>query len=120
MSNHEAEALNVTEALERVEGDIELLKELAELFLQECPRMLAEIEHAIAAGDPQALQHAAHTLKGSVSNFAASRAAEASLVLEKMGRQQNLVGAAAAFSTLQHELTRVNPALETLRKQEAA
>ena len=120
MSNHEAEVFNLAEALERVEGDTELLKEMADLFLEEYPRMLVEIEQAITAKNAQALQHAAHTLKGSVSNFAAYGATEASLALEKMGRQQNLADAAMALSLLKHELARLSPALAMLKERAAA
>ena len=100
MSNDGAQAFHLTEALERVEGDTDLLREMIDIFLEECPRMLADVEHAVAASDPKALHHAAHALKGSVSNFAAPGAATASFTLEKMGRQQKLTQAAAALTTL--------------------
>lgn len=120
MHIHEADLLDLTETLERVEGDFDLLKEMVELFLEEWPNMLSDIERAIAVGDARALQHAAHTLKGSVSNFAAPRATAASLVLEKMGRQQDLSNAGAALASLQQELKRLTPVLEALKEQEAA
>jgi HPt (histidine-containing phosphotransfer) domain-containing protein len=120
MSNHEPEAFNLTEALERVEGDMDLLKEMVDLFLEEYPRMIVEIEHALTTSNAQALQNAAHTLKGAVSNFSAYRATEASLTLEKMGRQQNLADTATAFSTLKHELRLLSSALEALKEKEAA
>lgn len=120
MSNHEPEAFNLTEALERVEGDMDLLTEMVDLFLEESPRMIAEIEQAITADNAQALQNAAHTLKGAVSNFSAYRATEASFALEKMGRQQNFTDAATALSTLKHELTHLASALEALKDKKAA
>lgn len=121
MNNHEPEAFNLAEALERVEGDLDLLKEMADLFLDEYPRMIVEIEHALTTSNAQALQNAAHTLKGAVSNFSAYRATEASFILEKMGRQQNLAAdTATAFSTLKHELILLGSALETLKEKEAA
>src|SRR4249920_569587 len=85
-----ASVFDLSKALNRVEGDLELLQEMVDLFLEEYPHMLKEIGHAITAGDAAALQHAAHTLKGSVSNFAADKATEASFALEKMGRQHDL------------------------------
>jgi HPt (histidine-containing phosphotransfer) domain-containing protein len=113
-----AEAFNLAEALERVEGDLDLLKEMVDLFLEEVPNMVAAIEQALIAGDPSALQHAAHTLKGSVSNFAAPAATEASFVLEKIGRQHNLALAPTAFTTLKWEIARLLPALTALQQQE--
>jgi two-component system sensor histidine kinase/response regulator len=116
----DVEVFDLTEALDRVEGDLDLLKEMADLFLEEYAHMLTEIEHAIAAGDARALQHAAHTLKGSVSNFAAPKATEASFVLEKMGRRQDLAEAPAALATLKQELADFTPALMLLKAQAAA
>ena len=120
MSSHETGVFNLAEALDRVEGDVELLIEMVDLFLEEYPRMLAEVEHAIAASNAQALQHAAHALKGSVSNFAAYGATEASLALEKMGRQQDLTHAATTLAMLKHELACLSPALGTLKEKKAA
>lgn len=120
MSNHETEAFNLTEALERVEGDMDLLKEMIDLFLEEYPRMVVAIEHALTTSDAQALQNAAHTLKGAVSNFSAYGAAEASFTLEKMGRQHDLANPETALSTLTHELVRLSSALEALKEKEAA
>ena len=68
------DAFDMAAALERVDGDLELMKELAGLFLGECPRRMAEIRQAIDVRDGPALQRAAHYLKGSVGNFGARRA----------------------------------------------
>src|ERR1700676_33856 len=75
-------------ALSRVGGDLELLREIAILFLDECPRALLEIQRALAAEDAVKLENAAHSLKGSVANFGASAAVAAALRLEQMGRSQ--------------------------------
>jgi HPt (histidine-containing phosphotransfer) domain-containing protein len=82
--------------------------------------MLEEVEQAVAAASPQALQHAAHTLKGSVGNFAASSAVAASFALEKMGRQQDLMNAPAALIKLKSEIERLIPVLAMVKEKEAA
>ena len=119
-STMDVSVFDLSKALDRVEGDLELLQEMADLFLEEYPHMLEEIGNAITAGDAQALQHAAHTLKGSVSNFATDKTTEASFVLEKMGRQQDLACAATALATLKQELARLTPVLLSLKEKEAA
>ncbi len=63
------DAFDIAAALERVDGDRELMKELAGLFLGECPRCMGEIRQAIAQRDGPGLQRAAHYLKGSVGNL---------------------------------------------------
>jgi hypothetical protein len=52
------------------------LRELARLFLADCPLHLAEIEEAIRPSDALALGRAAHKLKGSIGNFAAKNSSE--------------------------------------------
>jgi two-component system sensor histidine kinase/response regulator len=119
-AEHSAPTFNLAEALERVDGDRQLLGELATLFLQEYPQMLAEIREALASHDPKALQHSAHTLKGSVGNFGAQSASEAAFVLEKMGRQGDLSAAPGALTRLEAELARLQPALAALSREAAA
>ena len=48
-----------------------LLKELVGLFLNEIPELLTDLRKAVKAGDANAIERAAHKLKGSVGNFAA-------------------------------------------------
>jgi HPt (histidine-containing phosphotransfer) domain-containing protein len=52
-------------------GDQDLLCMIAGLFLEEAPPVLAAIEAALQAGDPDAAYRQAHKLRGSVSNLAA-------------------------------------------------
>ena len=79
-----------------VDGDRRLLREFVRLFLADCPQRLAEIKEAIRRGDAGALGRAAHTLKGSVGNFAAQKAFAASQQLEKMSRDGDLDNAGEA------------------------
>ncbi len=108
------ERLDVTALLERVDGDRELLAELVELFLEDYPAQLAEIKAAIDAHDPARLARAAHTLKGSISNFATGTAFEAARQLELMGRQGDLHGAREVYAQLSESLQRLRSALERL------
>ena len=108
------EAVDMREALARVDGDKELLGEMAALFLEEYPRFLAQIQEAIDKKDPSSLSYAAHTLKGSVGNFAASDAFEAAFALERIGRQGDLARASAALVDLEAALSLLTPVLGKL------
>jgi len=99
--------LDLQAALARVDGDRELLKEIAGLFLEECPASLEAVRAAVAAGDPKAVQHAAHSLKGAVSNFGEKAAHKAALRLEYMGRGRDLTGSAEALGELEEALERL-------------
>jgi CheY-like chemotaxis protein len=109
-----AALLDEVEALARVGGDRDLLVELAEVFLEECPGLMKAVEGAVASGDPARVKAAAHSLKGAVDNFAARDAFEAALRLEMLGRDGNLSGIHEAWSTLQREIERLKPALAGL------
>lgn len=103
--------------LERIGGDVEFLQEIAGLFLEECPKLVFEIRTAIASGDAGALERAAHTLKGSVSNFAAQPASEAARRLELIGRTGHLQEAPEACGALETEIERFTLALVALAGQ---
>jgi HPt (histidine-containing phosphotransfer) domain-containing protein len=112
--------LNLDEALNRVEGDRELLSEMAGVFLDEYPLLLVTMQDALSHGNAQTLTYAVHTLKGSVANFAATSVFEAALKLEKIGRQGNLTQAKTALAELEAELARLAPLLTTLKMEAAA
>ena len=102
------------EALERVGGDEELLKEIAELFVEDAPELIEKLRGAVAAGDAAGVETAAHSLKGSVANFGAEEAVAAALRLEQMGREGQLDGAPDAMENLEAEIAVVKDELEKL------
>ncbi len=104
-------------AIKHLEGDVELLKEMAEVFLDQSDTLMARMKKAMAEGDAYTLERAAHTLKGSVSNFAARRAYEAAQKLEHIGRKFDLSRAEQAYEELEQELERLKPALVALGRE---
>jgi PAS domain S-box-containing protein len=113
------EVLDKKEALAEVGGNVHLLRELAGLFLDDCPRQMQEIREAIACRDAPRLRLAAHTLKGSVGNFSAPRAFAAAWQLERMGRELDLARAEEAQTTLEREIQRLEEALIELAQGSA-
>ncbi len=79
--------------------------------------MISDIRDAVKDGDAEALQKAAHALKGSVSNFAAEAAAQAAQRLEMMGRTRAMSDASHAFKELEREIDRVREGLSALAKE---
>jgi len=65
-----------------VDGDPELQSELAMIFVQDCPRMLSELDKALQAHDFGAVEAAAHALKSSLGNFGKREAFQAAARLE--------------------------------------
>jgi CheY-like chemotaxis protein len=107
-------ALNSEEVLARMGGDRDAIRQLVEVFRQDCSPLMAEIEEAVRTGDARKLKGAAHTLKGMVAFFAADRATAAALALEQLGEAGDLSGAAAAVDVLVREVSDLEPALRSL------
>jgi CheY-like chemotaxis protein len=108
--------IDVQEALERVGGDNELLRELMDVFLADCPRLWRSLADALARGDARQLARAAHTLKGSVSTFGARAAHAVAEQLERQGREGDLTHAADMAARLDRELQRLKSALERMKE----
>ncbi len=112
--------MDINAAMEQVDGDMDLFREIASLFRDNSPALMGEIREAIGRGDGEALEHAAHTLKGSVGNFAAMVAYDAALRLEMIGRSGDLSEADRALEVLDGALRDLNDALSRYDLEEAA
>lgn len=112
--NNIAPALDKEVALSRVGGDLELLQEIAQLFIEDSSRMLSEIRTAVEMRDATKLDRSAHALKGCVSNFGAQQLYDAALTLERMGRGGDLAGVDPAFRSLEREVHRLEGDLQAL------
>ncbi len=112
--------LDLQEALDRVDGDRDLLSEIADLFLADVDEMMDVVRKAVEANDGPALHCAAHRLKGSVVTFAAAPAADAALALELLGRDGQVDAAPEAFKRLEMEIPRLVDALTPLVKRQPA
>jgi signal transduction histidine kinase/CheY-like chemotaxis protein len=95
------DAFDLTAALDGVDGDRDLLRDLARVFLEDSPRLLSALREASAAGDAIRLRRAAHSLKGSVGNFGAAQAVAASLRLEGLAGSGDLVAAAPVVGEIE-------------------
>jgi CheY-like chemotaxis protein len=109
-----APAVDLASALARVEGDRELLGELAQMFLASLPESLEAIRSALASGDLVQASKAAHALKGAAANVSAGEVASAALEIEKAGKAGDAPAAGAGFERLGREVERARPVLEPL------
>jgi two-component system, sensor histidine kinase and response regulator len=108
------QVLDHATALARVGGDLDLLKEIAALFLDEYPRELDEIRTAYAAGDAHTLERSAHGLKGSVANFGAAAAVDAAFQLEQFGKAAKLDQVPPALAALERALALLHAELSSI------
>jgi CheY-like chemotaxis protein len=107
-----SEPFNRHEALQNIGGSEEILSEMIELFATECPKQLSAIAAEYELRDLPALTRAAHTLKGSVSLFAAYATTAAAHRIEMMAREGNLDEYPQAWAELQQHSDEL---LESLR-----
>jgi len=103
--------------LATVEHDLDLLRELVEIFLAEAPGLLAQIRSGVEAKNAESVERAAHTLKGALLNFGARRACEAARQLEACGREAQLADAAQLVSRLDSEVTQACRALSDFLRE---
>ena len=105
------------DALRNLEGDEDLLYELSEMFLAQCPKLLDAVEEAVSRGEADELRRAAHSLKGSSQVVGGRATAAAALSLENLGRSENLDEAVPALSALQEDLAKLKAAVSTALRE---
>lgn len=99
--------MDLTELLERVENDRELIRDLLLIFKEEFPGHLRALRDGVDSMDGKKVAAEAHTMKGMLSNLAAGSAARAADRLEQLGRNQEVSEfqeACASFENLSKEL----------------
>jgi HPt (histidine-containing phosphotransfer) domain-containing protein len=109
-----AMALNLPEALNRVDGDRDLFLTLAQMFLDESPKEAAAARAALERQDGAGLAAAAHKLKGSVMELCAPRLFESAKRLEELGRQGKFDEASSVCADVEERLAEVHAALREL------
>jgi two-component system, sensor histidine kinase and response regulator len=95
---------NRAEALDRIGGDEELLRDLCHIFLEESPKLLQRLQQAVVAGDTDGVMRAAHSLKGETGYLGADGTSHAARQLEEMGQNKDLSRASDALAVLEREV----------------
>ncbi len=96
---------NLGETLERLGGDETLFHEVIEIFLDDVPKHMASLERAIATGNSEAVEGAAHTLKGELGYLGISQVSQKARELEELGRTSDLRLAASLYATFASDLS---------------
>lgn len=85
-------------------GDEALLREVLQIFMEEAPKQLAELEAAIAIGNAESIQRIAHTLKGELGFLGMTDAVAQARDLERMAHDHSLGSAAEVFESFRATL----------------
>jgi CheY-like chemotaxis protein len=110
-------ALDRVALLDRVEGDMELLGDIIELFKEDSVRQITAIREAIDKKQPDTLRRAAHTLKGTCGNLGAVEAAATALELEKLAAAGDLSHAPEILRSLEEQIQRASKLLDELKQE---
>jgi two-component system sensor histidine kinase/response regulator len=108
------DVMDIEAARERVPGGRKAFNELVTVMLNECPRLMREIESGIESRDPDRVRRGAHSMKNSGGVFAAQRVVAAASELENIGKNGNLDKAAPVVARLSKEVAKLKEALEAL------
>ncbi len=114
-----ARPLDEERLLEYLEGDRDLMSEVAREFLADLPQRESEIQAAFVQGEPRALAAAVHSLKGALLTMAAGPAGDVAQRLETLAGAGDLADARSAHEELRRELDRLIPALHELSARAA-
>jgi HPt (histidine-containing phosphotransfer) domain-containing protein len=98
--------------LQRVDGDLELVAILLDVFLTDAPSSMQAIEHAMETGNVAALKLAAHSLKGAAANISAEDLRDAAGRLEQAAtRGASAAELAAGVGRVKETLRALTPVL---------
>jgi len=98
-------------------GDTAFVAEMIETFLEDAPRLLADMRQALAQGDAAGLRLAAHSLKSNSADFGAMTLSGICRELEGIGKAGALIGADELISQAEAEYEGVKAALENAQKK---
>ncbi len=100
-------------SLQRLGNDRQLLKDMANFYVEDVPTLISELRSALETGDIELATRSAHSLKGLSANFEARFAVEAALAVETAARAGDLAQASGGRENLEHEIGRVVEALKS-------
>ncbi len=82
--------IDMEDTMERLGGDRELLNELFQVFIEEAPLKIADLELALKKEDYELAMKRAHALKGSSAAIGAFLSRDLCFELEKASRAKDL------------------------------
>lgn len=104
-------ACNLVAALERLDGDADLLSMLITVYQEDSVELLTQLNVAIGERNMLSAERAAHSLKGLASNFDGFRSVEAAFIIETAARQGDWPAIDAGLPRLEQEVSLLRQAL---------
>lgn len=114
LAENATDIIDLEAARRRIPGGERGFKELVEVMIEECSRLMREIREGMAVGDADRVRRGAHSMKSSSGVFAGERVVAAARVVEDLGRNGHLTEAGPAVAQLEAEVGHLTNALQAL------
>lgn len=111
------EVLDIREFLERIQNDRALLWELLDIFVDDFRQKTGQLHEALRNNDAVQVRKLAHALKGSSANISAHQLAAVLLELERMGKNNVLVGADKLLADMNKKFEALLARISRLREE---
>jgi HPt (histidine-containing phosphotransfer) domain-containing protein len=107
-----AAAMDVSDVLQRLGDDEELLRDIVQIYLEDVPGMLERIHSAVSGGDANSLRRAAHSLKGLAATLSAQEVVGVASRLEHMGAARNLAEASQIVTEVDQRVSELTQSVQ--------
>ncbi|HBG61453.1 MAG: hypothetical protein A2Y03_01425 [Omnitrophica WOR_2 bacterium GWF2_38_59] len=111
------DSIDLSEFLERVQDDKELLLELIDIFAEDYLAKRELLQTAIENKDYEEIKGISHSLKGASGNISAKKLRLILLQFEEKGKAQDLTGVEDILEALDKEYERVADRFESLKEE---
>lgn len=115
----EPAVINWEAALQCAEGNEQMLRLAANLFLEHHRELLDNVRDAVATSDPSALKRTAHTFKGAVRYFGPGPLFDRAYQLEILGGEGNVVAAHIVLHAVEREMPTFLAAIDRFLARDA-
>ncbi len=112
--------LDLSAAMSNMDGDVELLREIVDIFLETSQDQITVLRNAIRSGDVQTVAIDAHGMKGGASNFCAGAFVESALALEMLAKSGDLTGAEELLARMEEHLEELRAVMSVVNWDEVA
>ena len=109
---------NRTSLNERLMNDMEIIKEVLNLFLEDTPLLIKKIGTALDSSDLNAASNAAHSLKGSAGNIGAEKLQGNAKSIEFASRNRNIEIAKQFFTKTDQLFSELKSEIQKILSEE--
>jgi HPt (histidine-containing phosphotransfer) domain-containing protein len=113
----EEKVIDLSDVLDRVQDDKELLLELFDIFEEDFKTKRKEMDHYLTDKNAEMLRNIAHSLKGASGNISAKRIYAICLFIEKEAASVRLDGIAGKLKELDKEFRQYQKEAEKIKQE---